>query len=168
MFTRRDELPGFEIVADNSFSFHERLEEILEDAYLAEAASMRQFLSFEANRAAIRRNLRRLLTWVARHRPWAKGVLTVAQQGAALPHLIGSAAASLADTLGITRGENPVVLHGHERPWQSWFPDGPNRFRWHDIFRPVRDEIETDGTGRLHEDTYIVTRQGRVPPPNSR
>lgn len=158
LFVREDEIPGMVVLADRSVAFRERLEDILEDAYLLEAATLRRFISFDNNRASIRRDLRRLLGWLVRNRPWAKGVLQVAQQAAALPSLVGSVAAPLAEMLGVSISGDPVVLHGDRRPWEAAFPDGPDRYMWYDVMRPLRNELDEDGNGRLINDTYIITR----------
>ena len=75
------EMPGFQLLHSSlSKSISERLEEIVEDAYLLEASFLRRLLGFEANKAAIRRDLRRLVNFIVKNRPWAKGLLKATSQ----------------------------------------------------------------------------------------
>jgi hypothetical protein len=78
-------LPCLALPAGDGFKFADRLEEILEDAYLTEASQLRRFLGYEANASAIRRNLRSVLRAFTRERRWARGVTAVAEQVLVLP-----------------------------------------------------------------------------------
>jgi hypothetical protein len=64
--------PGYALI--------ERLDEILEDAYLLEASQLRRFLGFRQNIASVTRDLRRVLNHIVRYRSWAKGALRVATE----------------------------------------------------------------------------------------
>lgn len=64
----------------NAFSVSERIEEIMEDAYLLEASYLRRMIGLEENVAAFRRDLRKLISFITRHRPWARGLVGAASQ----------------------------------------------------------------------------------------
>lgn len=55
----------------------ERIEEIMEDAYLLEASRLRRFLGIKQNVASIKRDLRKVLTFISRNRSWAKGLVGI-------------------------------------------------------------------------------------------
>jgi len=75
-FEMSEGIGGFQIRPEISLNMiSERLEEIVEDAYLLEASSLRKFLSFNANKTAIKRDLRKLVNFISKNRPWAKGLL---------------------------------------------------------------------------------------------
>lgn len=56
----------------------ERLEEIMEDAYLLEASRLRRLLGVKQNVVSIRRDLRKLLSHISKKSAWAKGLVAVA------------------------------------------------------------------------------------------
>jgi hypothetical protein len=58
----------------------ERVDEILEDAYLQDASALRRSLSVGANVASVKRALRKLVPFIVRNRPWAQGLVDVASQ----------------------------------------------------------------------------------------
>lgn len=55
----------------------ERLEEILEDAYLLEASRLRRLLGVKQNVASIKRDLRKVLSHICNKSNWAKGLLAI-------------------------------------------------------------------------------------------
>ena len=85
LFSNNDSLPCFTCVPQTGNSFAERIDEIMEDAHLLEASALRRFLSIGANAASIKRDLRKLLQFIAKHSKWAKGALALATQVAFLP-----------------------------------------------------------------------------------
>ncbi len=86
LFTDRTDIPGFRYIATKQYpSLRDRIDEIVEDAYLLEASQLRRFLSLKANVVSIKRDLRKLVRFIAKNRPWAKGLLTVGSHIAALP-----------------------------------------------------------------------------------
>ncbi len=54
-----------------------RIEEILEDAYLLEASRLRRLLGLRQNVLSIKRDLRKLLSFISSKRSWAKGLVEV-------------------------------------------------------------------------------------------
>lgn len=81
VYDRQYEVPGFRIMASNQgAAVSDRIEEILEDAYLLEASRLRRFLGLKANIASIRRDLRSLTKYIAKNRKWAKGVLAAVSE----------------------------------------------------------------------------------------
>lgn len=55
----------------------ERLEEIMEDAYLLEASRLRRFLGVKQNVASIKRDLRKILSHICQKSAWAKGLVGI-------------------------------------------------------------------------------------------
>ncbi len=76
------EIPGFAVTSNCSVV--ERLEEIVEDAYMLEASLLRRFFCMGANLASIRRDLRSITKFIAKRRPWAKGILKASAYTGAL------------------------------------------------------------------------------------
>jgi len=54
-----------------------RIAEILEDGYLLEASQLRRMFGVKQNVASIKRDLRKLLGFIARSRPWARGLVSL-------------------------------------------------------------------------------------------
>ena len=75
-FELSPDIGGFQIVSGASMNLvSDRLEEIVEDAYLLEASALRRFFGINSNKASIRRDLRKLVNFISKNRPWAKGLL---------------------------------------------------------------------------------------------
>lgn len=85
LFTKNTDIPGFRCTPSNCQSLRERLDEILDDAYLLDASVLRRFFGLQANNRSIRRDLRNLVAFIAKNRPWAKGAVAAATQTAILP-----------------------------------------------------------------------------------
>jgi len=79
-FERQDGIPALVRRPHLVAGLSERIDEILEDAYLLEASRIRTFFSPGANWAALRRDLRRVLAWVARNRSWARDAVRPGEQ----------------------------------------------------------------------------------------
>jgi hypothetical protein len=60
----------------SSLAVSERIDEIMEDAYLLEASHLRRLFGIKQNIASIKRDLRLLLSFIRKERPWAKGLVT--------------------------------------------------------------------------------------------
>jgi hypothetical protein len=54
-----------------------RIAEILEDAYLLEASQLRRMFGLKQNVTSIRRDLRKLLEFIAKSRPWDRGLVSL-------------------------------------------------------------------------------------------
>lgn len=54
-----------------------RIDDICEDAYLLEASALRKFIGYKSNRAAIVRDLRKIIRFISKSRNWAKGIVNV-------------------------------------------------------------------------------------------
>lgn len=78
LFSHNSEVPGFRCIALPNVTLRERIDEILEDAYLLEASQLRRFFGVQANITSVKRDLGKILRFIVRSRPWAKGVLEVA------------------------------------------------------------------------------------------
>jgi len=103
LYSNSQNVPGFRCIAKiPQTSMRERLDEILEDAYLLEASHLRRFLGLKANTKAIKRDLRKLIKFIVEHRPWAKGILTAATQTALLPAVPSEAAGVLLEAISNT------------------------------------------------------------------
>ena len=75
-FERRLEIPGLCVYRSaTGVSLRERLEEVVEDAYLLEASYLRRHFGLGANLASLRRDLRKLTKYISANRPWAKGLI---------------------------------------------------------------------------------------------
>ena len=144
-FVPVEEMPGLCVQAGGEIAFRDRIEEVLEDAYLSEASSMRRFLSFESNLASVKRDLRSLLRSIVRNSKWAKGAISVAEQGVALPRVTTSAAGAVIEALDIgTAGPGPIVLDTLNPPWLSAFRVKPGHYRWDILVRRLEEELTKD------------------------
>jgi hypothetical protein len=113
LFGDVQEVPCFRYIATEPHqSLIERLDEILDDAYLLEASCLPRFLGLKANVKAIKRDLRKLVQFIVKNRSWARGVLAAASQTAVLPTVPGETAEKLFDTLPSLRGNYfaPVLV----------------------------------------------------------
>lgn len=81
LFTNKEEVPGFRVLPTVfRHCILERIEEILEDAYLLEVSELRRLFSVSVNRAAAKRQLRKITDFIVGHRSWAKGILETGSQ----------------------------------------------------------------------------------------
>ena len=98
----------------------ERIDEILEDAYLLEASKLRMFFSPGANWAALRRDLRILLSWVIRNRGWAKNAFRLGEQIVTVPGQIGVVADALLEIGVPAPAESyPALLEETHHAWKG-------------------------------------------------
>ena len=84
LYNKESDIPGFRCIANRGQSLKERLDEILDDAYLLDAPRLRRFFGLQSNMRAIKRDLRKLTMFIAKNRPWAKGAVIAASQSATL------------------------------------------------------------------------------------
>lgn len=115
LFTVSDEIVGFRIIpALSQHCVLERIDEILEDAYLLEASKLRRFLNISANKAALKRDVRTIVNHIVKKRPWAKGIaeagvqLALRSSGQTVD-LLGAILKGAASALTAT-DINPVLL----------------------------------------------------------
>lgn len=119
-------LPGFRVQVGYEVSLRSRLDEILEDAYLAEACSLRQFLSVASNKAAAKRDLRRLLRVIARTAKWARGVLAVTEYAIGKSVVIPQTGLELLQTLSMPP-DGVAIIFGSPRSPALRSADGSQR-----------------------------------------
>ena len=112
LFTELTDIPGFQCVADPEHSLRERIEDILEDAYLLEASHLRRFFGLKANIASVKRDLRKIVQFVAKNRPWAKGVIAATSYASPLAKSPAQVADALLDILPGLRldGTAPLLV----------------------------------------------------------
>ncbi|OGU60969.1 MAG: hypothetical protein A2X64_02895 [Ignavibacteria bacterium GWF2_33_9] len=80
MFSVKDSISSFRVLPRlDEFSISERIEDILSDAYLLEASYLRKFFSISSNKAAIKKDISKLIKFILK-RNWAKKILTEASQ----------------------------------------------------------------------------------------
>jgi hypothetical protein len=106
-----DEIPGFTCRDGVNVVFTERISEILEDAYLIEASRLRLFFGIQPNIASLKRDLRKILTFIVRRRSWARRALGVALQAASFakdPSELADAVLSIIPDVNTLRG--PIIL----------------------------------------------------------
>jgi hypothetical protein len=81
MFSVKDTISSLRILPKiDRFSVTERIDEILGDAYLLEASHLRRFFGLSANKAAIKRDIAKIIKFIVKNRIWAKGLLAVTSQ----------------------------------------------------------------------------------------
>ena len=97
LYTPTVDVPVLACCAGSSTPLAERVDEILEDAYLLEASHIRRFLGLESNVASMRRHLRQVLTFITKHRKWATGVVALSSQAAAIVDPRAAVLGKLAD-----------------------------------------------------------------------
>jgi hypothetical protein len=96
LYSNSQDIPGFCYIGHaTQASLSERLDEILEDAYLLEASHLRRFLGFKENTKAIKRDLRNIIKFIVKNRPWAKGILAATTQTAMLSDIPGNPVAAI-------------------------------------------------------------------------
>lgn len=115
-FSVEVKVPTLGVAPRDESRFRDAIEEILEDAYLLEASALRRFLCFEANKAALRRDIRMLLKAVTK-RKWASGLLKVTEDASLAPFKGGEALLSLLESIGSVMTKGPVIIPKPSRPW---------------------------------------------------
>jgi hypothetical protein len=158
-------LPGIRIPLDNNLSITERIDELLEDAYLAEAASLRHFLSYDANKAAVARDLRLLLKTIVKKRKWARGVLGLIEHVVTLPRFGGERLLEFVEALSLEAAAGPVIISlNRDTEWCGPFRRKDGVIEWSELVRNLRADalgasaqphlINPDG----HEEPYGMER----------
>jgi hypothetical protein len=119
-FERHSEIPALVCKPQLGVPLSERIEEILEDAYLLEASRLRTFFSPGANWAALRRDLRKTLGWVVRNRGWAKQAVRLGEQVVTVPGQTSVVTDALAE-FGLAAGQEscPVLLDETHNAWKG-------------------------------------------------
>jgi hypothetical protein len=119
-FERHSEIPALVCKPQLAVPLSERIDEILEDAYLLEASRLRTFFSTGANWAALRRDLRKILGWVVRNRGWAKQAVRLGEQVVTVPGQTSLVTDALAE-IGLVAGQEscPVLLDGTHNAWKG-------------------------------------------------
>ena len=117
-FRQEDGIPVLVCEPRLATPLSEMIEEILEDAYLLEASKLRTFFSPAANWAALRRDLRRILGWVIRHRTWAKGAVHLGEQVVAVPGQVGTITDLLGEIVVPPEG-CPILLTDSHSAWKG-------------------------------------------------
>lgn len=151
-FTQRLSLPGLFTVPTSGVNLRDRLEEILEDAYLAEASFLRRSLSLGANRAAIRRDLRLLLRTIARNVKWARGLVKVGEHTALVPGSLSGIVDALLPVVPVNDGLSPVALDDGRPVWMPLFRVEDDYYYW-EYFQRAFDE--EDGTVQTSAVSFV-------------
>ena len=74
------QVPGLRVMLpSNETLLLERVDEILNDAYLLEASFLRRFFGYSANKQAIKRDLSKVLKIITGNRSWARGLVTASR-----------------------------------------------------------------------------------------
>lgn len=109
-FTVELEAPALKIIPGVSgTAISERIDEILEDAYLLEASTLRRAFGIKENRARIDKRLRKLLSFIQHHRGWAKGIVTTGSDIILGAQAFTPALGSLVDLVpGLTESSYPI------------------------------------------------------------
>lgn len=117
LFEKPTDVPGFICRSLPGTSFHERVQEILDDAYLLEASALRRVFGLGSNLASIRRDLRHLLKFIATHRRWAKGLVRVTSQHILIPSSVSGAVDAISEILSGASPDlsAPVLLDPNAR-----------------------------------------------------
>jgi len=111
MFSISDSISSFKILPRiDRFSISERIEEIISDAYLLEASYLRRFLSISSNKAAIKRDLTKIIRFILGNRKWAKKILTEIPQNLLLSSSNIGLLERLTEILPEISKSNPSVL----------------------------------------------------------
>ena len=97
LFSHVWDVPGFRCIALPGVTLRDRIDDIMEDAYFLEASRLRRFLGVRANVVSVKRDLGKLLRFIVRSRPWAKGVLQAVASAVPLPKTPSEISAKLLD-----------------------------------------------------------------------
>jgi hypothetical protein len=116
LFSDVSDIPGFRCIAQPSVTLRNRIDEIMEDAYLLEASQLRRFFGVGANVAAIKRDLDKLLRFIAKNRPWAKGVLKAVSSTVPLAKTPADISATLLDIVPSLQVDGSAPLLVEPRP----------------------------------------------------
>ena len=77
-FSQKTEVPSIRFLPKiPAFAISERIDEILEDAYLLEASRLRRFLGLNQNVNSVKRDLRLIIKAIRDNSKWARGILDI-------------------------------------------------------------------------------------------
>jgi len=112
MFSVEDSISSFRVLPKlDEFSISERIEDILSDAYLLEVSYLRKFFSISSNKAAIKKDISKLIKFILKNRSWAKKILAGASQNLLLSNSKASILEHLIEILPEMHTNNiPVLL----------------------------------------------------------
>lgn len=148
-YTRVEEVPGLSIAPDRNLVIGERLAEILEDAYLLEASSkLKRFFGIQANKAALKRDLRKL-TQQLEKRPWARNAVKGTTQIVTLGTDMNAMGAALGQVLagaGMRSHGAPPILDRRLLELEHSLPGGTVTTH----YRLVTADLAPTGNHRLN------------------
>jgi hypothetical protein len=93
----------------------QRVDEMLGDAHLLETSHLRKKLCLSRNKAAVRRDLVRVLNFIRNHSSWARGVTRIGTELLRLPNVLEAVPELLSLVTFSKRSEVPVVALVDER-----------------------------------------------------
>ena len=119
-FTATESIPALVCEPKAAHTLPGRLDEILEDAYLLKASKLRTFFSPDANWAALKRDLRQTLEWIAENREWANGVVRLGTQTIGLPSVPLETAFELLGQVGVDPPFRvPALIYLDDYGWHA-------------------------------------------------
>lgn len=115
MFSSPMQVPSLQLYPRiGASAIRDRIDEILEDAYLLEASRLRRFLGIRQNLTSVRRDLRLALSTIQKHSQWAKGILRVGASFLGAPSSSSEVTDKLADVIANPGILTPCVLSDEE------------------------------------------------------
>ena len=112
------EVPALRLRAEApATAIRDRIDEILEDAYLLEASHLRRFIGLRPNVASLRRDLRLVLRTVHKHSGWAKGILRFGSSLLGVPSSSAEITDKLAEHIALPGSLGRPVMVNEE--WNS-------------------------------------------------
>ncbi|HDH13023.1 MAG TPA: hypothetical protein ENG83_12635 [Nitrospirae bacterium] len=119
-FEKKEDIPVLVCRPNLAIPLADRIDEIMEDAYLLEVSKLRTFLSLESNWVSIKRDIRKILNFIIKNRSWAKNIVQIGTQTIGIPKETGAVIDALYE-IGLVGAQNscPVLIKGNEKTWQG-------------------------------------------------
>lgn len=110
LYVEDNDIAGFYCRPTMGKQFSERIDEIMEDAYLLEASTIRRLIGIKENAASLKRDLRKLVKAIVKNRSWAKELLGIVSEVAWRPNGTDKVIASLLNIVPSLNGESAPIL----------------------------------------------------------
>ncbi len=132
-------------------AIRERVDEIMEDAYLMETSFLRRTFSLNSNVASVKRDMRRLLKAVLKRR-WAHGLLSLASQRLAMGRW-GRSFEQLLETFGAVGGDLAPTIVDSATPF---YMRGRHHMEYRrSMFKSAMEAIVTVSIAKKYVDPFI-------------
>jgi hypothetical protein len=102
-------IPGLRIHASADSSFGTRVDDIIHDAHFLEVSVLRRFFGVAQNRESVLRDIRKLVAFIVRHKPWATGIMSASTHHVTLAPGLSTIAAGALEAMSVSAKAAPIL-----------------------------------------------------------